>query len=284
MVGAFLLSLLGRGARISLLARGLGGSLPLPQAIGVQLTGEAAAAVTPSRSGSDPARLLVMRRWGVDLPTGLAVLVGEMMAEGLLLLAVVGVFFVLLPDSKVATLAALPYGIVALALPFLTVVLARIPADRGPPRLWGTVGLRARQWQRLRDAAKRFRGKARALMDLEGKTVFLVLLVSLAHMLARLAILPLLTLSSAPSAPLGPLLAWPLVFLYAGSLLPPPGGGGAIELGFVAAPEPIFGGATLTSLLFWWRWYTFYLGGLLGGLFLCFSLGKTKGPGKNGQV
>lgn len=130
-LAAFLLSLLGRSARISLLARGLGRQLSLPRAMGVQLAGEAAAAATPSRSGSDPARLLVMRRHGVDIPTGFAVLVGEMVAEGIVLLVVMGALVAFLPENRVIALAALPYAVAALAFPFVAVLPVRVRGGLG---------------------------------------------------------------------------------------------------------------------------------------------------------
>jgi hypothetical protein len=273
-LGAFLLSLAGRGARIALLARGLGGGLTLRGAMATQLTGEAAAAATPSRSGSDPARILFLRKLGMDVPTGAAVLVGEMMAEGMVLLGVVPLLAVLLPSHRMATLGALPYAAGALALPFMAFLLVRLPGRRTPPRLWNVLGLKMRRWRWMRAGARRFRSKARALTRLERNTMVGVLLVSLVHVLARLAILPFLVLGAVPGTPLAPLVAWPLLLLYTGSLLPPPGGGGAVELAFTAALGPALDGATLAGTLLWWRLYTFYLGALVGGVVLFLSLGR----------
>ncbi len=274
-LAAFLLSLLGRGGRIALLARGLGTRLTLSGAVATQLTGEAAAAATPSRSGSDPVRLLFLRKLGVDLPTGMAIIVGEIMAEGIALSLVILVLLVLLPGSTAVVLGALPYALTALAMPFLAFFLARRRGGRQPPAWWVRLKLRPLQWRKLRAGARRFRWKGRELARLKSRTVAAVVLVSLVHILARLSILPLLTLGVRPDAPLEPLTAWPLLLLYTGSLLPPPGGGGAVELSFVAGLESTLGPGSLAGLLLWWRLYTFYLGALAGALVLILGLGKA---------
>ena len=52
---------------------------------------------------------------------------------------------------------------------------------------------------------------------------------------------------------------------------PAPGGGGAVEFGFQFAYEGAMTPAVLGGALLWWRFYTFYLYVLLGGL----SVGGT---------
>ncbi len=274
-VAAFLLSLLGRGARIALLARGLGARLGLVEAAATQLTGEAAAAATPSRTGSDPARLLFLKRLGVDLPTGISVLAGEIMAEGVVLAVLVPLLALSLPGSRAVALGALPYAAASLALPFAAFFLVRRPGSRIPPRPWSALGLTEHRWREFRVGARRFRSKALALTRLDRGTITAVLLVSLVHVLARLSILPLLAWGVAPGAPLAPLVAWPLVLLYTGSLLPPPGGGGAVEITFIAALSSVLGESALAGTLLWWRLYTFYLGAMAGALILAATLGRA---------
>lgn len=274
-LGAFLLSLLGRGARITFLARGLGTRLSLEGAISTQLTGEAAAAVTPSRSGSDPARILFLRKLGLDLPTSIAVLTGEIMAEGVVLGGLIAVLLCVLPGHRGVVLGALPYAAASLTLPILAFLLLRRSGGRRPPWIWEILGLGRLRWRRIRSAAWRFRSKAVSLRGLGRGTVSAVLLASMVHALARLSILPLLAAGLPLPSALGPLVAWPLLLLYTGSLLPPPGGGGAVELTFVAALTPVFGEAALPGLLLWWRMYTFYLGASLGAILLFVALGRA---------
>jgi len=274
-LGAFLLSLLGRGARITFLARGLGARLSLVGAISTQLTGEAAAAVTPSRSGSDPARVLFLRKLGLDLPTGIAVLTGEIMAEGVVLGSLIAVLLWALPGYRTVVLGALPYAATSLTLPASAFLLLRRSGRRRPPRIWQALGLNELRWRKIRLAAWRFRSKALSLRGLGRRTVSAVLLASLVHAVARLSILPVLASGLVLPSALGPLVAWPLLLLYTGSLLPPPGGGGAVELTFVAALTPVVGEAALPGLLLWWRMYTFYLGASLGAVLLFVGLGRA---------
>jgi hypothetical protein len=280
-LGAFFLSLTARGGRIVLLARGLGRPLTLPGAVATQLTGEAAAALTPSRSGSDPGRLIFLRRLGVDVPTGIAVLAGELMSEGVVLLAALPFLLLLFPDQGAVLLGALPYAVGALALPFVAFFAARLPGGRMPSLLFRTVGFTSERRRRLGTGARRFRSKARALSRLDRATMAGVFLISLVHLLARLAILPILVLGATPDTPLGPLVAWPLLLLYTGSLLPPPGGGGGVELTFAAGLAGVLSRDGLAGSLLWWRWYTFYLGSLLGGMtiFLRLAEGGVPAPG-----
>jgi uncharacterized membrane protein YbhN (UPF0104 family) len=94
---------------------------------------------------------------------------------------------------------------------------------------------------------------------------------SLVHVALRLAVLPVIALALDPKLSFGSLVLWPLVFLYGGAVAPAPGGGGAVEFGFQFAYSDIMSPAVLGGALLWWRFYTFYLYVLLGGL----SVGGT---------
>ena len=78
--------------------------------------------------------------------------------------------------------------------------------------------------------------------------------------------LPALVLTSVSTVNLAPLALWPLGFLYGAAVVPAPGGGGAVEMAFRGAlghtiPAQLFGAA-----LVWWRFYTFYIYILIGGI------------------
>jgi uncharacterized membrane protein YbhN (UPF0104 family) len=91
------------------------------------------------------------------------------------------------------------------------------------------------------------------------------------HVGLRLAVLPVIALALDPNLPLASLVLWPLVLLYGSAVAPAPGGGGAIEFGFQFAYESTMAPAVLGGALLWWRFYSFYLYILLGGL----SVGGT---------
>jgi uncharacterized membrane protein YbhN (UPF0104 family) len=119
----------------------------------------------------------------------------------------------------------------------------------------------------------------RFLSDLQrlptsARTVWGVTTLTAAHIAGRLLVLPVLVLAVAPGLPLAPLLAWPFFLLYAGAIVPAPGGGGAVELGFTAGLDSTLPLAQLAGLLIWWRWYTYYLGVTLGGL--CLALAPAR--------
>jgi uncharacterized membrane protein YbhN (UPF0104 family) len=81
-------------------------------------------------------------------------------------------------------------------------------------------------------------------------------------------VLPALVLTSAAGAgtPAAPLALWPLGFLYGAAVVPAPGGGGAVEVAFRAALAGVIPVAIFGAALLWWRFYTFYLYILLGGI------------------
>jgi uncharacterized membrane protein YbhN (UPF0104 family) len=215
-----------------------------------------------------------MRKLGVDVPTGIAVLLGEIVAEGIVLCILILAFLLFIPGPKAVALGAVPYAAAALAMPVIAFLLVRRPGSPRPPRVWRWLRLKASRWRQLRAGAWRFRSKARALARLRARTVTGVLLASLVHAVARLATLPMLVVGVVPGAALGPLVAWPLLLLYTGSLIPPPGGGGAVEIAFVAALTPTIGEGPLAGILLWWRSYTFYLGAILGAVVLALVLGR----------
>jgi uncharacterized membrane protein YbhN (UPF0104 family) len=73
-------------------------------------------------------------------------------------------------------------------------------------------------------------------------------------------------LTSVATVPLAPLALWPLGFLYGAAVVPAPGGGGAVEMAFRAALGDAIPVSLFAAALLWWRFYTFYVYILLGGL------------------
>ena len=66
--------------------------------------------------------------------------------------------------------------------------------------------------------------------------------------------------------PVAPLVVWPLGIIYGAGVVPAPGGGGAVELTFRAALGSAIPADLFAASLVWWRFYTFYIYIIFGGL------------------
>jgi glycosyltransferase 2 family protein len=268
-----------RTTRLVAIARGTGTRLGFATAATALLTGDASAAVTPSRVGSDPAKLIILNRAGHPVGTSAALLAAEMIAEVLTLTAVCLVIGAASSEFRVPAFGALSYAVIVLGS-VTTLVLAGRRARRLPLPGWlRRLRLSDAGWRGFRLAALRFERRIRRVRRLSPATAAAVIGATALHMGARLAILPILGVAVAPAAPVVLLIVWPLLFLYAGALLPPPAGGGAIELAFAATIGDGVPTATLAGLLLWWRFYTFYLGALVGGIVAAVTLGRGRRPG-----
>ena len=65
---------------------------------------------------------------------------------------------------------------------------------------------------------------------------------------------------------LAPLVLYPLALFYGGVVVPAPGGGGFIEGAFAATLKGAIPVGIFAASLVWWRFYTFYLYIVVGGL------------------
>ena len=94
---------------------------------------------------------------------------------------------------------------------------------------------------------------------------------SVVHVVCKVAALPLLVFLGDRSFALtmdtlAPLVLWPLALFYGGVVVPAPGGGGFIEGAFAATLQSAIPAGIFAASLIWWRFYTFYLYVLVGGL------------------
>ncbi len=272
-LAAYLLDLLARAARISLVARGLGLPLTLVTSIKAQLAGEAAAAVTPARIGADPAKIAVLRRDGATVGSCGALLLAEMGAESAVLL-LSAVVVVLGPWDAWIAVGLAGYAVVVSSAGVAAFFGSRA-SESDPPRVWRWLRLGRARWEGLRRTTREFRSDTARLKGLSPARVGAVLAVSGVHIAARVLVLALLVLplASAGSVVLPPgaleeVILRPFFVLYATALLPPPGGGGGVELVFASVLGGILPEQALAATLVWWRFYTFYLGAALGALLL----------------
>ena len=252
---AVAVEVLARSLKIRWSARAAGIHLKLSTAARTCLGGDFAAAITPARSGAEPARFFVLAEAGLPSSSALVVLYAELFLEVLSLAAVVfcvalvfrhaGAVLVTLV-SVVGAYAAVILGIGALAL-----FLSRRNAN-GPPPRWA---------RRLR-----LHSTVDSVERIHRRAAVAAFVASFVHVAIRLTVLPALVLTSVASAPLAPLALWPLGFLYGAAVVPAPGGGGAVEMAFRAALGHAIPGQLFAASLIWWRFYTFYIYIVLGAI------------------
>jgi uncharacterized protein (TIRG00374 family) len=261
---------LARALKIRWSARAAGINLPLSTAARTCLGGDFAAAITPARSGAEPARFFVLAEAGLASSSILIILYAELFLEVFSLAAVViavalvfrhagGVLVGLV--SMVGAYAAVIIGIGGLAL-----FLSRRNTHGPPPRWARRLRLHAGRWRTIQRALRKLRSTIDSVEHVHRGAAIGAFMASFVHVAIRLTVLPALVLTSVASAPVAPLALWPLGFLYGAAVVPAPGGGGAVEMAFRAAlgdaiPLQLFGAALL-----WWRFYTFYIYILLGAI------------------
>jgi glycosyltransferase 2 family protein len=267
---AVVIEVLARSLKIRWSARAAGIVLPFRTAVRTSLGGDFGAAITPARSGAEPARFFILAESGLPSASVLVILYAELFLEVFslaLVVAVVAVVFrhagaaVLTLVGLVATYAAVIIGIGATA-----VFLSRRNAN-GPPPPWARrLRLHAGRWRTVQRALRKLRSTIDSVEKVNPRAAISAFLASVVHVGIRLTVLPALVLTSAPAAALAPLALWPLGFLYGAAVVPAPGGGGAVEVAFRAALGHDIPADLFAAALVWWRFYTFYIYILLGAL------------------
>lgn len=269
-IGAMLVEVLARSAKIRASAAALRIPLSFGSCVRTSLGGDFGAAITPARSGAEPARFLILAEAGVAVPNVLLLLFAEMLLETISLAVVAAVLALIFREA-----GAMLDGVIGLVLLYALGVLGAGAAGlmlarrnaHGPPPAWAArIGLHAGRWRAVQRVLRQLRTMMASLRHARPELVALSLGCSVLHIAARMAILPALVYPLDQTAPLAPLLLWPLALVYGGVVAPVPGGGGVIEIAFRATlgdaiPAPIFG-----SALIWWRVYTFYAYVVLGAL------------------
>ena len=210
-----------------------------------------------------------------------AVILGEMAWEAAVLLFVALGLALFAPVSKAVPLAILSYSGMVFALASLAIWAAR-SAGSDPPGVWTALRLTPARWRSLQGQGRAFIEHAEALRRVSWSANLGILAATLAHMGARILVLAALVQgwTGIPEGGLAPLILWPFALLYLGTLLPPPGGGGVLEVGFASALGGVLGPSVLPAALLWWRVYTYYLPAALGGLVL--MAGRSKPASGNG--
>jgi uncharacterized protein (TIRG00374 family) len=267
---AVAVEVLARSLKIRWSARAAGIRLKLGTAIRTCLGGDFAAAITPARSGAEPARFFVLSESGLPSSSVLVILYAELFLEVFSLAAVVLCVALVFRHAGpvLVTLVGVvgAYACTILGIGALALFLSRRNANGPPPQWARRLRLHAGRWRTVQRALRKLRATIDSVERVHRGAALSAFFASFVHVAIRLTVLPALVLTSVAAVPLAPLALWPLGFLYGAAVVPAPGGGGAVEMAFRGAlghsiPASLFGAA-----LIWWRFYTFYIYILLGGL------------------
>jgi glycosyltransferase 2 family protein len=269
-LGAVGLEVAARSQKLVWSAKALGLRLPFVTAVRTSLGGDFGAAITPARSGAEPARYLILAEAKLAPASVLLILFAELFLEALSLAVVVTVVALVFHDAGpvLGVLVGVVggYSVFVLGIAAFGLLLSRRAASGPPPRWALRLGLHAGRWRVVQRWLRQVRRTVDQIKDVEFGPAGLALLASIVHVAVRLTVLPALVLTTTPGVAFAPLALWSFSFLYGAVVIPVPGGGGAVEVAFRAAfggtiPPSIFGAALL-----WWRFYTFYIYILLGAL------------------
>jgi glycosyltransferase 2 family protein len=259
-----------RAFKLTWSARGLDVPLTLRTAFRVCLGGDFGASVTPSRSGAEPARFLIMAEAKTPLGGIVMVLWAEIVLEVLSLATVALLIWLVFPGSGKAVSSVLlviaSYALTVLAVSVVGLILSRRNANGPPPQWAPKIGLNAGRWRAIQKALRQLRTSVAALKHAKPIPMLGSFIASALHVISRLCILPGLVLFVAPQTPIAPLVAWPLAMQYGAAVVPAPGGGGAVELVFKQTLGDVIPAEIFGASLVWWRFYTIYLYILVGAL------------------
>ncbi|HMC55067.1 MAG TPA: flippase-like domain-containing protein [Gemmatimonadaceae bacterium] len=270
-LAAFVIEVVARSIKLTLSAKAVHSRLPLTTSVRTSLGGDFGASITPARVGSEPARFLILKEAGVPSSEAMVILYTELFLEALSLAAVVIGIALIFRASGKAFLAMIGvvgiYAMFVIGLGLLGYILSRREVADEAPGWAHRVRLHGKRWEIVQRWFGRVRTTVDAFRDMSLGWAVLSLLFSIVHVGIRFTVLPAIVYSTTTAAvPLAPLVVWPLGIIYGAGVVPAPGGGGAVELTFRAALHGVIPAATFAAALVWWRFYTFYIYIVLGGL------------------
>ena len=269
-LAAVVVEVLARALKIRWSAQAAGLRVSLGTSLRTCLGGDFAAAITPARSGAEPARFFVLSESGLASSSVLVILYAELFLEVFSLAAVVIIVAIVFRDAGMViyTLVGMvgAYAAVVLGLGALALFLSRRNASGPPPRWARRLRLHAGRWRTIQRSLRKLRSTIDSVETVNRWPAIAAFFASVVHVAVRLTVLPALVLTSVATVPLAPLALWPLGFLYGAAAVPVPGGGGAVEMAFRAALGGQIPGQLFAAALVWWRFYTFYIYILLGAI------------------
>lgn len=264
------IEILARGLKLHWGAAAIGVRLRVGVAVRVILGGDFAAAITPGRSGAEPARFLVLAEAGLPAASIILVLFVELFLELVSLVLIVGAMAIVFRGA--GGVIGLTVGVIGAwtvlvgAAAVIGWYLSHRNTHGKPPQWARRFGFNAGAWRRVQRVLRALRASVGSLRTARLGPLVAATIASSVHVAARLSVLVILVRSVAPDTAVAPLVLWSLVLMYGSSIAPAPGGGGAVEFSFKLAFGALLAADLLAGSLIWWRFYTFYLYMLLGAL------------------
>ena len=286
-----MLSWLYSGARLRLLAHGLGVELSANTAVSTIIACEFAAVTTPLGSGSLPTHVLLLSRHGLGAGRTMAVMAMDRVmdliffATALPLTLAVYVF-----DSNHNDL--LRWGLIAGAL-LLTglCLLYALARHHRPLAMQLGRAIRYIPWlntrrRRLARMLIQFHNSLRSLFNMGRGSLLLLYVLCMSHWLIRYSILPLLLWFSGHTVPWSYLFVVQGLALFVGQLSMLPGGGGGVELALTMLLRPYLSPAVTAATLLGWRFVTFHWSLLAGAPVFLWLMGRhpARGIVQNQQI
>jgi len=248
-----------RAIRIQLATWAAGGRVSFPDALRLNLYGEAASSLTPNRLGGEPARFLGMTWAGLRPVTALVALGVEVAAEwpvfGVVAVALAAYY---VPDWSEAADRFLTHSLARDLLGIELIALVVLLIIWGLQRLVRPGAIRHRVRRQWRVALAHVRRAPWWVL-------FAGALLTVVSLAARALILPALVWGHhANVPPFGVMFFGSLALLHAPLVVPLPSGGGGIEVAFLSGLAGDFGPGHQVTMLLMWRFYTTILLTILG--------------------
>jgi uncharacterized protein (TIRG00374 family) len=266
-LGAVTFEIITRTLKIQLSAKSLRTPLSFTGAMRVVLGGDFGAAITPSRTGAEPARFLVLAEAQVPVPGIILILWAELFLEMLSLWVVCAVLGMIFDGYReILWGVSAGYALLVFGLGAIGALLSRGHKATAAPEWLTRIGLGGARWSAIQRSFQHLRSSVEALRHAHAGWASLSLLSSVVHVALRLSILPLIVWALGARVELAPLVMWPLAIFYGGVVFPAPGGGGLMEVAFKLTLGGTIPAGIFAAALIWWRFYSFYIYVLLGSL------------------
>lgn len=268
------------GLRVRVLASALGGKVDLKTAAEVILTGLFLAAVTPFQIGGFPVQLYILKKRSLSLGKATLVLLFRGLLTTILLAPVFPFIYLFYREYFTSTLIKGLFFYLALVFPIglaIFVLFMLFPQQMknrfGFLRLKKISSYYDRFFQEVyeaRSGLRRFLGQKRlhllyAFLATIGSTVCF-------YMIALAIILGL-----GIDAPKIDIVIRQLILNVILMFIPTPGASGIAEAGFYALFSPVCPKAIIATYTLLWRFFTFYLGVIIGGIIVLNLLKPPKG-------